>query len=70
MWSSGDPLTVHCKRAAIPCFHVILGSIFLTKVGGSESFQFNDTKIFIKRKTDKKDRKGNVKDQQDSSARC
>lgn len=37
----------HCKRAAIPCFHVILGSIFLANVGGSEmSFQFKNTKIF------------------------
>ena len=31
---------VHCKRAAMPCFQVNFGSIFLTKAGGSRSVQF------------------------------
>lgn len=52
-WSSGDPLTVHAKRAEMPCFHRILGSSFLTNTGGSEEIQFRVNQLYAGRKLTK-----------------
>lgn len=49
-WSSGDPLTVHSRRAEMPCFHRILGSNFLTNTGGSEKIQFRVNQLYAARK--------------------